>query len=236
LQLHLRPSFHASHFVSPYAPPPNSLPHSPSFPSICRDKLRNCGTVERLVADVPYMSQELDRFQALLRQAGDKWGGGREMSDKVGHTDTRTWIHVVFVCRPFQCQQIAARDRSLREVLIRVTCVLALSPLSNLYRTDSVPPSHASHSHTPSSSLVFSSDPPTPALPLPGHQAADLWLDYSSDTATTSTQQQQQQSHGNPLALPLQVRPARGSTSVMDWLAKQRGAQGRVEGGPGGSA
>jgi hypothetical protein len=233
LKLHLRPSFHASHFVSPSAPPPNSLlpsssflppfilPPSPSFLSICRDKLRNCGTVARLVADVPYMSQELDRFQALLRQAGDKWGGGREMSDKVGHTDTRTWIHVAFVSRPFQCQQIAARDRSLR-----VTCVLALPPLSNLYRTDSVPPSHASLSHTPSSYLVFSSDPPTPALPLPGHQAADLWLDYSSDTATTSTQQQQQQSHGNPLALPLQVRPARGSTSVMDWLASREAPKG----------
>jgi hypothetical protein len=71
--------------------------------------------VERLVADAPYMSQELDRFQALLRQAGDKWGGGREMSDKVGHAYTHTWIHNVFVCEPFRCQQIAASELGARE-------------------------------------------------------------------------------------------------------------------------
>lgn len=48
-----------------------------------RDKLRQCDTVDNLVADVHYMCQEVDRFQALLKNAGDKWGGGREMSDQV---------------------------------------------------------------------------------------------------------------------------------------------------------
>ena len=91
---------------------PSTLPisFSPSFPSICRDKLRSCGTVERLVADVPYMSQELDRFQALLRQAGDKWGGGREMSDKVRHVDTHSWIPIVFACSPYQFHQMFAEE------------------------------------------------------------------------------------------------------------------------------
>ena len=48
-----------------------------------RDKLRQCDTVENLVADANYMSQEVNRFQALLKSAGDKWGGGREITDQV---------------------------------------------------------------------------------------------------------------------------------------------------------
>ena len=45
--------------------------------------MRQCGTVENLIADVSYMSQEVDRFAALLKNVGDNWGGGRDVSDKV---------------------------------------------------------------------------------------------------------------------------------------------------------
>ena len=36
-----------------------------------------------LIADSAYMCQEVDRFHALLKTAGDKWGGGKEMSEQV---------------------------------------------------------------------------------------------------------------------------------------------------------
>ena len=78
------------------------------------------------------------------------------------------------------------------------------------------------HSPAPTSSLVFFSCLPSSTLTVPVHQAADLWLDYSSDSASST----QQQTHGNPLALPLQVRPGRGSTSVMDWLASRVAPKG----------
>jgi hypothetical protein len=47
-----------------------------------RDKLRTCETVEALVGDLGYMTQEVDRFEALIRSAGDRWGGGREICEK----------------------------------------------------------------------------------------------------------------------------------------------------------
>lgn len=42
-----------------------------------------CGSVSALIADSAYMCQEVDRFHALLKTAGDKWGGGKEMSEQV---------------------------------------------------------------------------------------------------------------------------------------------------------
>jgi hypothetical protein len=46
------------------------------------EKLRKCETVEALVGDLGYMAQEVDRFEALIRSAGDRWGGGREICEK----------------------------------------------------------------------------------------------------------------------------------------------------------
>ena len=104
------------------------------------------------------------------------------------------------------------------------------TPLSLSY---SVPTSFLSLPRIASHSPPLLTDPPillsTDSPLLSDHQAADLWLDYSSDTASSSQNQSHSGSGGgssNPLALPLQVRPARGSTSVMDWLASRETLKG----------
>ena len=69
--------------------PFTTLPLDPSSPSHqIRDKLRSCASsvgddddidsgavVRRLMGDQAFVAAEIDRFQELLRHAGERWGG-----------------------------------------------------------------------------------------------------------------------------------------------------------------
>ena len=91
-----------------------------------------CGSVSALIADSAYMCQEVDRFHALLKTAGDKWGGGKEMSEQVCSKSYYLKLNIALECLPrFISCYVRQSARPSLSILSILLAGLMLTPVSN---------------------------------------------------------------------------------------------------------